>query len=54
MEEIVYSKDFEAFPFQCFFTKDQAMSYLDDSFKTIERIGGTASYLEGELQSQLA
>ena len=31
----------------------QSMSFLDDPFKTIERIGGTVSYLEGELQPQL-
>lgn len=53
MEEIVYKKDFEKFPFQCFFNKDQSMSYLDEAFKGIERIGGTVSYLEAELAPQL-
>jgi hypothetical protein len=54
MDEIVFKKDFEKFPFHSFFIKDHSMSYLDDSFKSIERIGGTVSYLEGELAQQMA
>jgi hypothetical protein len=53
MDGIVYSKPFEAFPFQCFFSKDSSMSYVDEAFKGIERIGGTFSYLENELGPKL-
>jgi hypothetical protein len=51
MEEIIFQKPFESFPFHCFFVKDSSMSYLDDSFKSIERIGGTFSHLENELST---
>jgi hypothetical protein len=51
MEEVVFSKPFESFPFHCFFVKDTSMSYLDDNFKSIERIGGTFSFLENELSA---
>lgn len=51
MEEVVFSKPFENFPFHCFFVKDTSMSYLDDNFKSIERIGGTFSFLENELST---
>jgi len=54
MSDIVFSKPFEAFPFQCFFTKDSSMSYVDEAFKGIERIGGTFSYLENELSQKLS
>ena len=42
-------KEMKKFPIQCFFVKDSSMSYLDDTFKGIERIGGTFTYLENEL-----
>jgi len=49
MGPLIYSRDFEAFPFQCFFAKNAQFSFLSDEFRNIERIGGTVTYLEGEL-----
>lgn len=53
MDEIVYSKKLEAFPVSCFFSKDSSLSYLDDNFKGVERIGGTFTFLESELGQKL-
>lgn len=53
MDDVVYKKEFERFPFQCLFNKDQPLGFLDDYFKTLERIGGTVTFLEGELIGQM-
>ena len=49
MNLIVYAKAFGTFPFQCFFARNSQFSFLSDDFKNVERIGGTVTYLEGEL-----
>jgi hypothetical protein len=43
------------FPLESLFSSglDPLLSFLDPEFKTLERIGGTVSHLENELQEKL-
>lgn len=48
LDEIVLNKPLNEFPFHCFFMRDS--NYLDETLKSMERIGGTFTHLENELQ----
>ena len=51
-EEVYPMRDY---PYPSLFTPDQglSLSFLDDSFRSLERIGGTFSHLESELKDTL-
>jgi hypothetical protein len=54
IEEILYGNPLSEFPFHTLFTPPQGgFSFVDPQFSQVERIGGTVTYLENELKSQL-
>lgn len=48
LDDIVYSQSFDKFPFHCFFMRE-AKGLMDENLKVFERVGGTFSHLENEL-----